>query len=165
MYKRIVVPLDGSELAEQVLPTVIELANCTGAEISLLRVPEFPVFEYLMPPPEVGRTLQEQARDEARQYLDRLATNLRESGLRVRTQVVVDDAVYSTILSIAQESGADLIAMSTHGRTGLARMVMGSVADDVVRHTDLPVLLVRPQPVSDPLSAHFDTAYKPLPVN
>jgi len=165
MYNRILVPLDGSELAEQVLPGVIELANCTGAEIVLIRVPDFPVYEYLMPAADLTTPMQELARDQASQYLDRVSSDLRATGLHVRTQVVYDGAVYSTILETAKEMKVDLIAMSTHGRSGLARLVMGSVADDVVHHAELPVLLVRPQPVNTALPAHYNTAYSPLPLN
>lgn len=165
MYNKILVPLDGSELAEQVLPQVIELANCTGAEIVLLRVPDVPVYEYLMIAPELGAGMREQAENEARQYLERLSEKLLEMGLEVQTQMVYEGAVYSTILNTAKELRVDLIAMSTHGRSGLARLVMGSVADDVVRHAELPVLLVRPQPVSGALPLHFDSAYSPLPAN
>lgn len=162
MYNRILVPLDGSELAEQVLPGVIELAKCTGAEIVLLRVPDYPVYEYIMPVPDLNTTIQEQARDQAHQYLDRISSELRATGLRVLTQVAYEGAVYATILETARELRADLIAMSTHGRSGLARLVMGSVADDVVRHSELPVLLVRPQPVNSEMPAHSNTAYQSL---
>ncbi len=165
MYNKILVPLDGSELAEQVLPQVMELANCSGAEIVLLRVPDVPVYEYLMTVPEVGVQMREQAENDAREYLERLSGELRAMGLQVRTQIAYEGAVYLTILNTAKELDADLIAMSTHGRSGLARLVMGSVADDVVRHADLPVLLVRPQPVSGTAPVHFDTAYSMLPAN
>lgn len=165
MYNKILVPLDGSELAEQVLPKVIELANCTGAEIVLLRVPDVPVYDYLVPAPEFGVGMQEQAVAQARQYLTNMSAELRAMGLKVRAEVTDGgDAVFSTILETAQKVKADLIAMSTHGRSGLARLVMGSVADDVIRRARLPVLLVRPQPVNGGLPVHFDTAYKPLPV-
>ena len=165
MYSKILVPLDGSELAEQVLPHVIELANRTGAEIVLLRVPDIPVYEYLMTVPEFSARVREEAENEARQYLVRLGEKLRALGLKVRTEMVYEGAVYSTILNAAQEVGADLIAMSTHGRSGLARLVMGSVTDDVVRHAQLPVLLVRPHPVSNGQTVHFDTASPTLHAN
>lgn len=163
MYNKILVPLDGSELAEHVLPPVIELANCTGAEIVLLRVPDVPVYEYLRTAPELGARLREHAENDAHQYLVRMSAHLRALGLKVRTHMVSEGAVYSLILDVANELGIDLIAMSTHGRSGLARLVMGSVADDVVRHADVPVLLVRPQPVSSPLPSHFDTMSFALP--
>lgn len=146
MYTKILVPLDGSELAEQVLPHVIELAKCTGAEIVLLRVPDVPTYDYLMTAPELGRAIREQAVLDTTEYLNRMSSELREMDLHVTTHAANDGAVYLTILDIAEDVGADLIAMSTHGRGGLARMVMGSIADDVVRHATLPVLLVRPQP-------------------
>lgn len=146
MYKKILVPLDGSELAEQVLPLVIEIAKGAGSEIILLRVPDVPIYETMMTVPEFNTQVREQAEREAREYLAQLSGDLREKGLRVRTHIALAGAVYYTILQTAKEFGVDVIAMSTHGRSGLARLVMGSVADDVVRHADLPVLLVRPQP-------------------
>lgn len=146
MYKKILVPLDGSELAEQVLPLVIELASGSGAEIILLRVPDIPIYETMMAVPDFNMQVREQAEREAREYLARLSSDLRGRGLKVRTHIALTGAVYFTILQTAREFDIDVIAMSTHGRSGLARLVMGSVADDVVRHADLPVLLVRPQP-------------------
>jgi nucleotide-binding universal stress UspA family protein len=154
MYHRILVPLDGSELAEQILPHVIELAKGTGAEIVLLRVPDVPVSEYTMPGAESGIALYDQARREAENYLEHISCALRLKGLRVQTLVGADESVYATILNQAQALQADLIAMSTHGRSGLARLVMGSVADDIVRHAGIPVLLTRPQPVPGTLPLH-----------
>lgn len=149
MYKRILVPLDGSELAEQVLPQVIDLANCTGAEIVLLRVPDAPIYDYLMTAPDWSVTVREQARTDTANYLETLSAQLRAMGLNVLTRADYGGAVYSTILDTANEMRVDLIAMSTHGRGGLARMVMGSVADDVLRHTCLPVLMLRPKTVRE----------------
>lgn len=155
MYKKILVPLDGSELAEQVLPQVIEIASRTGAEIVLLRVPDAPRYEYLMTAPGLAAGVREQAGNEEREYLAAMSLELRGLGLKVRTQMGFDDSVSSMILSTAKELGVDLIAMSTHGRSGLARLVMGSVADDVLRQAELPVLLVRPHPVGGaPRSLH-----------
>lgn len=165
MYTKILVPLDGSELAEQVLPRVIELANHNGAEIVLLRIPDVPVDEFLMTPTETGTAIREQAQTAARQYLDHLGNELRALGLHVETQIVRDGAVYTSILETAKTLGVDLIAMSTHGRGGLARLVMGSVADDVIHHTELPVLLVRPHRIATHLPVHYDTGYAPLSVN
>lgn len=160
MYNKILVPLDGSELAEQVLPHVIELANCTGAEIVLLRVPDVPTYDYLMTAPELGRAIREQAVTDTADYLSRMSAELREKGLKVRTRAANDGAVYSTILDVAEDMGVDLIAMSTHGRSGLARMVMGSIADDIIRHATLPVLLVRPKPVHGKVPAGLHAADK-----
>jgi len=165
MYNRILVPLDGSELAEQILPQVTSLASSTGAEVVLLRVPDLPVNDYLMTAPGWSARLREQADDETREYLMSLGKKLRAQGLRVQTQIVYEGTVYSAILNTAREFDVDLIAMSTHGRSGLARLVMGSVADDVVRHAELPVLLVRPQPVSSTMPSRRDTAETEHPAN
>jgi nucleotide-binding universal stress UspA family protein len=144
MYKKILVPLDGSELAEQILPLVIPLATEQQAELVLVRVPDVPDAESLTP--ETPRAMREHAEHDAARYLTRLGRDLRATGLHVQTQIRNGDAIYSTLLDTANEVGADLIAMSTHGRSGLAQLVMGSVADDVVRHATLPILLIRPQP-------------------
>lgn len=147
MYKKILVPLDGSELAEQVLPHATALAELTGAELVLLRVIDTPTYDYLMTAPELGASLRTQAESEATEYIQRKGNELRAAGFNITARAVNDGAVHATILRQAEKLGVDLIAMSTHGRSGLARMVMGSIADDVVRHATLPVLLVRPQPV------------------
>lgn len=165
MYNKILVPLDGSELAEQVLTQVMELANSTGAEIVLLRVPDVPVYDYLMTIPELGSKMREQAEDDARNYLARLGEEFRAMGLKVQTHLASRGAVYTTILEVAQELRVDMIAMSTHGRSGLARLVMGSVADDVVRHARMPVMVMRPQPVNAARRADYDAPYATLPVH
>ncbi len=147
MYKRILVPLDGSELAEQVLPHVTELAQCTGAEIILLRVASLPVYDYLVPEPRWSNEIRQAAEQEALRYLERVSRGLRERGLTVKTSETTEGPVHEIILDLAHQLNVDLIAMSTHGRGGLARLVMGSVADQVIRHVTIPVLLVRPHPI------------------
>ncbi|MBI4674511.1 MAG: universal stress protein [Chloroflexi bacterium] len=145
MYKKILVPLDGSELAEQVLPHVSQLAGCTGAEIVLLRVPSEPVYDYLVPDPDLTAEVRRDIEMGAQVYLDEIASELRAMNLNTSTVVVWGAPVHDTIVQAARELKADLIAMSTHGRSGLARMVIGSVADEIVRHAPAPVLLVRPE--------------------
>jgi nucleotide-binding universal stress UspA family protein len=144
MYKKILVPLDGSELAEQVLPHVSQLAGCTGAEVVLLRVPSEPVYDYLVPDPEIAVEMRHDIETAAQVYLDEIAAEFRSMNLAVSTLVVWGAPVQDTIIEVARQIQADLIAMSTHGRSGVARLVIGSVADDVVRHAPVPVLLVRP---------------------
>lgn len=165
MYKKILVPLDGSELAEQVLPLVIELASHADTQIILLRVPDVAIYETMMNVPDLNIQVREQADQEAREYLARMGEQLRARGLQTQTVIAQEGAIYATILNTARELGADLIAMSTHGRSGLARLVMGSVADDVVRHADLPVLLVRPQPARNGNSIRFENAQPSLPAH
>ncbi|HZQ05337.1 MAG TPA: universal stress protein [Anaerolineae bacterium] len=163
MYKKILVPLDGSDLAEQVLPHVIELARSCGAEIILLRVATVPVYDYLVTEPQWGIELRREAERETVEYLERMKRDVAARGLKVRTRAGLDGNVDETILNTAQELNVDLIAMSTHGRTGLARLVMGSVADQIVRHAEVPVLLVRPHPVRVPVQSSVRASFTPLP--
>lgn len=148
MYKKILVPLDGSELSEGVLPHVAALARCTGAQVVLLRVVTQPMYETVFgdtvlshtsaPPEESG------VRAHADGYLQRVAFDYFANDSHV-TYDVTNGPVADSILDYAAGIQADLIAMSTHGRSGLARMVIGSVADELVRRAHLPVLLVRPE--------------------
>ncbi len=143
MYKKILVPLDGSPFAEAVLPHVRELAQCTGAEIVLLRVAMRWMYDYAMPAPLLPGTTLNESEQEPAAYLERVAADLRAAGFMVTTEVCAGP-VAETILEYAEGIHVDLIAMSTHGRSGLARWFIGSVADKVVRAAKLPVLLARP---------------------
>jgi len=137
--ERILVPLDGSAHSESVLPFVENLASQLGASL-VLQQAVLPVTlfagEYI-PPTE---SLQEPAAS-AHEYLGRIAA--RERSLGIATDVEVDvGATADAILHAAERTGADIIALSTHGRSGPMRWVLGSVADAVVRHSPLPVLVV-----------------------
>lgn len=142
MYQRIVVPLDGSKTAESILPFVLEIAGPLDIEVVLLRV-VVPI-----PPSVVEGSREvvvedaEARRAEAARYLDVLAAELRDRGVRVRTVVRRGDPV-AEIASAARELDVDLVAMTTHGRSGLGRLLFGSVAEAVLRSTDLPVLMMR----------------------
>ena len=145
MYKRILVPLDGSTLAEAVLPHVRALAQCLGAEVVLLSVPVYPVSGFTITDPALGQSLVELTRESASAYLQRVRTPLQADGLAV-TSELRDGPVAETILDAAAELRVDAIAMATHGRGGFARFLLGSVADQVVQRSPLPVLLIRPHP-------------------
>ncbi len=138
MFKRILVPLDGSPAAEAILPQATELARLTGAELVLLRVAlpdEFP-----------GDLLAEAQRRTVRDaeiYLHALEQRLKEEGFCVSTMKVRHGHPAEAIVDCAANCAIDLIAMSTHGRTGLRHMVMGSVAEKVLRAAPTPVFLVR----------------------
>jgi nucleotide-binding universal stress UspA family protein len=142
MYNRVLVPLDGSKTAEAILPFVLEIAGPLDVEVTLLRV-VVPI-----PPSAVEGTREltvedvEGRRAEAQAYLDRLAAELRDRGVRVQTAVRRGDPAVE-IAAAAEELQADLVAMTTHGRSGLGRLLFGSVAEAVLRSTDLPVLMMR----------------------
>jgi nucleotide-binding universal stress UspA family protein len=136
MTDRIVVPLDGSETAESILPQVRRLVRRSGAEVILARV-EAPL------PAENGAALLEAALQAATRYLEGVQAKLEGLGLHARV-VVRAGGVADGILGIVQSTGATLIAMATHGRTGLSRLLFGSVAERVLRESPVPVLLLRP---------------------
>jgi nucleotide-binding universal stress UspA family protein len=137
MYRRMLVPLDGSRLAEGILPHVQELAKSLAAELVLLRV----AFAHAFPG---GDPIQAQvtAVQEAEDYVSGLAHTLQQEGVRTEAKVRYGDPVEEILDHVARDH-IDLIAMATHGRTGLARVVLGSVAENVLRQTPVPMLLVR----------------------
>jgi nucleotide-binding universal stress UspA family protein len=135
--------LDGSPVAEQVLPLVTTFAQAFGAQVVLFRVPI--VFasgaligEWTMALEGTFAT----AEKIAKAYLERVAQQLLSQGIQVST-VIRSGAVADSILEHAETNRIDMIAMCTHGRTGIARWALGSVADRVLRAGHIPVLLVR----------------------
>ena len=137
MFKRILVPLDGSPLAETVLPQVQELIQALGAELFLLRVTTAHVFPGVDPTAGEVDVVQH-----AEAYVAAVAARLRTAGLSVQTAVRYGEAA-DEILAHIGDNAIDLVAMSTHGRSGLSRLLLGSVAEHVVRHAPVPVLLLR----------------------
>jgi len=145
--KRILVPLDGSELAKQALPLAAELATCANAELILLEAvaPTIEAYPGFRP---VGRPQSQLAdvliaqRHQATKELDTLAGELRRQHLSVKVAVVNGHAA-EVIIDEAARRGADLIVMATHGYSGLRRWAMGSVADKVLHATTTPLVLVR----------------------
>jgi nucleotide-binding universal stress UspA family protein len=152
VYSRILVPLDGTAGAERVLPYVEPLAERFGAALTLLEatptpadiaaaeaaVGAVPISPPLIDPDQVAGAEEAAAAD----YLGRLADRLRGRGFVVE-RALAEGPPADAIVAHAERIGADLIAMATHGRGGLGRLIFGSVSDEVVRHAPCPVLLVR----------------------
>lgn len=144
--RRILIPLDGSSFAEQILEPVTALGTLMEAEYRLLRIVQPAVDSgsdaWFSPPLHVP---DQDLESQALAYLDRIGERLQQSHASV-TQVHVESAIKPAvaILEDAQRAKVDLITLATHGRSGLSRLVLGSVADKVVRATTLPVLLHRP---------------------
>jgi len=137
MYRKILVPLDGSALAEGILPQVNELARVHQAQVLLLRVGFALVFPGTDPAEaQVGTIV------EAENYIEGVRKRMTVEGLEVETAVRYGFPA-EEILTHARRNKVDLIAMATHGRTGPARWVLGSVAEQVLRQADVPVLLFR----------------------
>jgi len=141
MYKRVLIPLDGSALAEQALPHAIAQAGCFQAELILLKVLEPFPHARGMSLRDLER-IKQQASTWAREYLDRLATDVRQQGITAQA-VTIDGRPHVEIPQFAETNQVHLIVMSTRGQSGLSRWLMGSVADRVVRGATVPVLLVR----------------------
>ncbi len=156
MYKRILVPLDGSPVAETALPYAIELAKKFESELYLLRVVSPAAAAGLITPagmmadPSMGSAVEaeilaeaeEEELAQARKYLDDVVRKLDDTGLQICSEVM-EGSPGSAILHFAHKVSIELTVLTTHGRTGLARMVMGSVADHIVRQCGCPVLLIR----------------------
>jgi nucleotide-binding universal stress UspA family protein len=144
--RHVLVPLDGSELAEGILPSVLQLGDLVGARYTLLRV-VLPV-PFVVGPQGAGPSFTEtgalQSRDIALTYLDRIAAGLRERGATVDVDTVLHTVPALGILDYAATHAVDMIGMATHGRGGWSRLALGSVADKVMRGTLMPVLLYRP---------------------
>ncbi|MDP9204335.1 MAG: universal stress protein [Gemmatimonadota bacterium] len=142
-FKRIVVPLDGSTLAEQILPRVVELAKLEEAEITLLNilVPQSYSQREIVDPslPWWDKDI-----SQAQAYLFRIAGKLRRNGVTVTTDIVIGDNVASAIGDFASREKADMIAIATHGRGGLARMLRGSVADAIMHSGRMSMLVFKP---------------------
>jgi nucleotide-binding universal stress UspA family protein len=148
---KILAPTDFSEDSNHALTYAEELASKFGAELILLHVAQalapvsFGLEPGITPDPlaleTIGRIAEEQ-RLAAQRELDRMVNRLRESGLKARGMLRVG-AAFMEIIGTAQSESADLIAMGTHGRTGLAHILLGSVADRVVHKAPCPVLTVR----------------------
>lgn len=148
MYKKMLVPLDGSGFSECSLAHVKAIAKgCGVPEVVLLRV-----VEPIIPPAYEDANIdwakwmvnaEKRARKEAEDYLSQIADSLKKDGVVAKTAVVSGQPA-EAILDYTERNKTDVIVMSTHGRSGVTRWVLGSVADRVLRHSVAPVLIVSP---------------------
>jgi nucleotide-binding universal stress UspA family protein len=142
MYKRVLIPFDGSPLAEGILPFILQIAGPLDLEVILVRVMQ-PIMPLAIEGTRHFMVDDVEARlKEAREYLASVAADLRGRGVRVTTDARHGDPV-TELVAAARESGADLIAMTTHGRSGFGRLLFGSVAEAVLRQAEIPVLMMR----------------------
>lgn len=153
IFQHVLIPLDGSALSEQILEPAVTLGKLMQADYTLLRVIEFMIPANYSPESPVGvdHELLELLQVDAQTYLDKVAGRLQEqigvSGdtpSQVRTRIVFNYQPAMAILEEVGQHGIDLIAMETHGEGGLTRLLIGSVADKVLRGTSTPILLHRP---------------------
>jgi nucleotide-binding universal stress UspA family protein len=151
LMRHILIALNGSELAEQVLKPAIALGTLSDADHTLLRViPSMMDYSAGYPNGFAHQPLVLKQQAEARRYLRSIAQRLDARTLRISTRVILDDrSTANAILNFAQIHDADVIALATQGRGGLARLLRGSVAHQVVRRASVPVLVFRPHTQQD----------------
>jgi len=145
--KTVIVPLDGSELAESVLPAAVDLAKGLEAEIVLFRAYNIPYGAYssgdgFYDPVNLDALLAS-VKDEATEYLERKTEELKRKGMAKVSFVAKEGFSADEIIGFARETKDSMIAMCTHGRSGVKRFVLGSVTETVVRHSGEPVLVMR----------------------
>jgi len=145
MFNKILVPLDGSELAECVFPYVEDIARKRDSRVEAV----FVVEHYEMPfhggvvfNEENLRAIERSAIKSAEQYMSTVKQRLLSKGIEVNT-VVLEGKIADSLVDYASNNGFDLIVMATHGRSGLARWVVGSVADKILHCSTVPMLLIR----------------------
>ena len=145
-FKTVIVPLDGSELAQSVLPTVAEWAQSLGVEVTLFRAYHIPYNAYAGDDGFYAVNYDEliqSVREETDEYLKQQVAVLKKLGVEKVSAVSQEGFAGDEILSMGKKTPGGLIAMCSHGRSGVRRFVLGSVAEAVVRHTPDPVLVLR----------------------
>jgi nucleotide-binding universal stress UspA family protein len=145
--REILVPLDGSALAEAALAPAAAMAGLFEAELVLAQIVAPLTAGSLLPvnfAAGYDRDAVALQRKQAQDYLEDLGQGLRKRGIRVRTIVVVGHNVGEALINLAHPERIDLVAIATHGRSGLQRLMLGSVADKLIRGAEPPVLVVRP---------------------
>lgn len=142
--KRVIVPLDGSKLAETVIPHAVDLARKTGLEIVLVRVFSLPTPLYTAEQYTANlQDLWEQIKKEAQEYLEEKVKELQKDGLERVSTVLLEGSAADQIIELARKEPETLVVICTHGRSGVGRWVLGSVTERVVRHSGDPVLVIR----------------------
>jgi nucleotide-binding universal stress UspA family protein len=143
-FKHILIPLDGSALAEQILPHALAVGGLMQADYTLLQVAELALASTELYGSEFDSSVQERVCGRAHRYLDNLAAPLCSEGFNIRTEVAIGWPAQH-ILEYARDHGVDAIALATHGHGGLARLLLGSVSDKVMRGATAPVRMYRPR--------------------
>lgn len=144
MYKTILVPLDGSKRAEAILPHVEELAQRYEARVVLVRVVE--PIPYVIGPEGMPIVFQEDElehrRRDMRSYMDTITGDFQEKGIAAKSEIL-QGPVVKAITDLAERENADLIAIASHGRSGLSQCFYGSVAAGILQRVERPLLVVR----------------------
>jgi nucleotide-binding universal stress UspA family protein len=148
MYRHILIPTDGSELAHKAVVHGLSLAKAVGAKATALTV-ESSFNVYDVPASRanlMSAAFEEYARQAGAQgalILNRVADDAKAAGVQCDTVQMIQDHPYESIIATAKEKGCDLIVMASHGRSGIAATILGSVTAKVLAHTTIPVLVCR----------------------
>ena len=146
MYEKIMVPLDGSELAECVLPHLEGfIKGCHVSNVVFVRVvrpPLTPHFGEISISPEIYKETESAMQSEAKDYLDQIKNRLKYEGTELHSEVLVG-RVADSLADYTAKNDIDLILIATHGHSGVTRWVRGSIADKILRSSNVPVLMVR----------------------
>jgi nucleotide-binding universal stress UspA family protein len=148
MEPKILVPLDGSALSERAIEPAEKIAKGIGYEVVLFRVIDTRLETTLEAEPEEERRAASGIIEKATTYLEGIASRIEGKGIKTRIEVGVGYP-HTAILALADKEDAEFIIMSTHGRTGISRALMGSVAEKVVYSTKRPVMLVKPEKIHE----------------
>lgn len=144
-YSKIVVPLDGPGWSQRAIPHAVDIARANDAELILLHVFRPPASEFTDQISLAGQDSQiQQMREQAKQFLIGIRSELRGEHMKVRTHMIEGQGVANHICDFVNSEGVDLVVMSTHGRSGIARFLFGSVANQVMQCVKVPVLLIHP---------------------
>jgi len=146
MYEKIMVPLDGSELAECVLPHLEGfIKGCHVSNVVFVRVvgpPPISHYGEVSLRPEIYEEMESAMQSEAKDYLDQIKNRLKYEGTELHSEVLVG-RVADSLADFTAKNDIDLILIATHGRSGVTRWVRGSIADKILRSSNVPVLMVR----------------------
>lgn len=146
MYKKILVPTDGSEASQQAVAAALEIARLAAAEIVVLSVAE----PYPLVSAEAAMAIdmgveKEQRQQVAQAIVDRVAEAARSAGVPCQTVVAYSTLPHEAIMDTATQNGCDLIFMGSHGKRGLSRLLAGSVTQNVLAHANIAVMVLRPK--------------------
>lgn len=147
MYKHLLVPSDGSELSARAVENAVKLAQTLNARITFLYIqPEFPLpiaGEGAIMVPESREEFAQSTQAQAKRILDEAEAVARKAGVAAQSRTAVSDIPYELIISTAEAEGCDLVFMASHGRRGLAGLLIGSETHKVLTHCQIPVLVYR----------------------
>jgi len=146
VIRHVVVALDGTSFAESVLEPALEMGRLFGASFTLLRTVTYPAMVSVYLPDTVidNEDFLRQAEEDAQAYLEAVRARIDDGTGRIDIEVLVGHRPATAVLDYVAESGADMVALASHGRHGVARAVLGSVTDKVLRGSHTPVLIVHP---------------------